>query len=178
MKMTRLTRIGIAALAVAFLVWGGVALLSPPPTKIAAEKDDRRCPECGHELPLVIQENGGECPYCQAQGKSVKVGKSLGGGSSITHGPAIPIALVSALVVLLGIHGYFMIRRRAAAAKVEEDIYYVNCRKCARKLRYRESQVGRLAKCPICRTLIRFPQLPEESQRRGLGRLLGKLVGR
>ena len=177
MKMTRITKIGMAALAVGLLAWVVLTLFTSGDTRTEAAKlDNGRCPECGQELPQAVKEFGGECPFCKLNGKSVEVGRARA-GTSIFRGPAIPTTLVVCFVLLVLVHAVFLVRQRAAANKEDEDYYLVNCRKCGRRLRYRERQVGQLAKCPMCRTVIMFPKLPE-SESRWPRRLLGKLLGR
>jgi hypothetical protein len=174
--MTRWTKVGMAALGVGLVVWVVLLLTTGGETKLASGTTDaKHCPECGRELPRNVQESGGECPYCKMEGKSVEVGKRRGGSSAL-RGPAIPIVLVVLLGLLLLVHGVFLVRQRAAAHK-EEELYYVNCRKCDRRLRYRKHQGGQLARCPVCRTLILFPKL-EAPRPRWPARLWGKLLRR
>jgi hypothetical protein len=179
MKMTRITKLGMAALGAALLAWLGLMLFSDSPTKLAADvTDDTRCPVCGRELPAAVQQAGGDCPFCKADGKSVDVRRARASASgSAWRGPAIPTLLVAALVLLLVVHGVFLVRHRARAAK-EDVVYIVSCKKCGRRLRYRERQGGQIAKCPLCQTIILFPKFQDERRRRWPASLLGKILKR
>jgi hypothetical protein len=177
MKMTRMTTIILIALGVVLLAWVGLTLLTNADTKSApAAADDRHCPECGRELPKAVRDSGGDCPFCKAQGKTVNVAQRRA-GSPILRGPAVPAALVGVVLALLLVHMAFLVRNRVRGRR-EEVIYHTNCRKCMRKLRYRDGQAGQLAKCPVCRTLIRFPQPDEGPRSRWPTALLGKILGR
>jgi hypothetical protein len=178
MKLTRMTWIALAALGVCLLAWLALALLSSSAdTKSGpAAVDDRHCPECGRELPRTVRDSGGDCPFCKAEGKTVNVAQKRA-GKSVLRGPAIPTVLVGAVIALLLVHVFFLLRNRARD-RHEEVLYYTNCRKCQRKLRYRERQIGQLAKCPLCHTLIRFPQPAAVSKGRWPAALLGKILGR
>jgi ribosomal protein L37AE/L43A len=177
MKMTRWTKVGMAALGAGLVVWVALMLLSGGDTKLAPGKsdDEKHCPECGRELPRRIQEAGGECPFCKMEGKTVLVGRGAP-KNSVWRGPAIPIAIASAFGLLLVVNLVFVVRNRRAANK-EEELYYVNCRKCRRRLRYRERQAGQVAKCPACRAMILFPKL-DAPRPRWPARLWGKLLRR
>jgi hypothetical protein len=177
MKMTRLTRIGMAALGVGLLAWVGLMLLTTGDTKTGpAVVDEGKCPECGRDLPRSVRDAGGECPFCKLEGKSVDVGKARA-GPSLLRGPTIPFAVGGAFVLLLLVHAVFLVRHRAGSQK-EEVIYYINCRKCGRRLRYRERQAGRIAKCPLCQTVVLFPKPQEVPRGRWPRLLLGKILKR
>jgi hypothetical protein len=177
MKTTRLTRIALITLGVALLAWIVLGLVFNPETKTAsAMTDDKYCPECGHELPRGVIAAITECPFCKAQGKDVKIGRARGDGSRL-RGPVVPAVLGSAAVVLLAVHVVFLVRHRTKVQQ-EETLFYINCRKCARKIRYRERQIGQIAKCPLCRTLIRFPEPDVAPKSRWPGALLGRILGR
>jgi hypothetical protein len=177
MKMTRMIWIALIGLGVAFAAWAAVSLLSGVGTKTGpAVTDNTHCPECGHELPRTVRDAGGECPYCKMQGKSVSVGKGRAGPSAL-RGPAVPLVFLGIVTVLLLIHVAFLVWHRVRDRQ-EDILYYTNCRKCMRKLRYRPRQIGQLAKCPICRTLIRFPEPEEAARPRWAGALLGKILRR
>jgi predicted Zn-ribbon and HTH transcriptional regulator len=174
MKMTRMTWIALGGLGVALVAWAAVALLSDVGTRTGpAVTDNTHCPECGRELPRTVRDAGGECPYCKMQGKSVTVGKGRGGPSAL-RGPAVPLVFLGIVTALVLIHVAFLVRQRLRGRQ-EEVLYHTNCRKCMRKLRYRPRQIGQLARCPICRTLIRFPEPEEAARPRWTGALLGKI---
>jgi len=178
-KKTRLTTIALAALALGLVAWVILWLVTEDsqPKKLPAAKDDRLCPECKNPVPPGLLQTGGECPYCEAKGKSVRVGKGSQ-ETSVWRGPGIPIALGITLALLLVVHAFFLVRQRVAASKIEEDVYIVYCRKCSRRLRYRESQGGQIAKCPICRAVVLFPKIDSTPRPRWPARLLGKLLRR
>src|SRR5271157_1607782 len=119
MKLTRVTKIGLAALGAGLLLWVVLLLLSGGDTKTGAVVDDQHCPECGRELPRKVSESGGQCPFCKAEGKTVNAGKGTQGGNAILRGPAIPIAIVSVCVVLLLVNVVFLVRRRVVVNKDE-----------------------------------------------------------
>jgi Zn finger protein HypA/HybF involved in hydrogenase expression len=177
MKMTRLTKIGLGALAVGLAAWVVLTLATNDETRIGPAADGQHCPECGQELPKGFRGSGSECPYCKASGKSTIVGRGRADGGSGLRGPAIPLAIVGAAVVLLLVHVVFLVRNRARGQQ-EEVLFYTNCRKCLRKLRYRERQVGQLAKCPLCHTVIRFPEPEGALKARWPTALFGKILGR
>jgi hypothetical protein len=177
MRTTRVTKLGMAALAAGLLAWVVLMLLTGGETKTGAVQDDRHCPKCGRDLPRAVQESGGECPFCKAEGRNVAAGHGSGGGAALLRGPAVPAALVCAFVALLLVHAVFLVRHRAGAGR-EEEIYYVNCRKCERRLRYRKRQAGHLAKCPACLTVIVFPRLSEAPKSPWPARLFEKLLRR
>ena len=175
MKMTRVTRFVLIALAVSLAAWVVLTLVTNSPTEIRAPENPAQCPECGMALPKEVREGGGECPYCKALGKATVIGQRK--GPDVLRGPTVPIALLATAGLLLLVHLVFLVRNRARGQR-EEVLYYMNCRKCLRKIRYRERQVGQLAKCPLCHALIRFPE-PEGAHRaRWPAALLGKILGR
>jgi DNA-directed RNA polymerase subunit RPC12/RpoP len=76
---------------------------------------------------------------------------------SFATSKAVPIALVSVLALLLAANILFALRGRRKQVK-EETFFHYWCPKCGRKLRYRERQIGRLARCPLCERPIVFPK--------------------
>ena len=174
-KKNRFTTIALAALAVGLLAWVVLWVSTEPPKKLTGTKEDRLCAECKNPVPPGILQTGGECPYCEAKGKHVLVGKGSN-DPSIWRGPGIPIALLVMSALLLVVHAFFLVRKRLALR--EEEIYVTSCRKCSRRLRYRQKQAGQVARCPACRTVVFFPKIDPEPQRRGPARWLGKLLRR
>ena len=174
MKLTRANKIALGLLGGALVIWVVLMLFSGGETKKQAEVDDKHCPECGHEIPRGVLENGGDCPYCQVQGRKVPVGKAR--QMSLARGPTIPIILISASALLLLVNIVFLVIRRVGGNK-DEVLYYVSCRKCGRKLRYRQRQAGHFARCPLCQTVILFPKLPDP-RRRWPAAVLGKILKR
>jgi hypothetical protein len=177
MKKNRLMLLAVAGLGGALLAWIVLGLVFDPETKTApAAVDDKYCPECGHELPRGLINAKAECPFCKAQGKSVPLGERRGGGS-VLRGPVVPTAIIGFAVVLLAVNVVFLVRNRSRARQ-EEVLYYTNCRKCMRKLRYRERQAGQIARCPLCRALIRFPKPEAAPRSRWPGLLFARIRGR
>jgi predicted RNA-binding Zn-ribbon protein involved in translation (DUF1610 family) len=166
MKLSRVTVIGMVVVGVLFAA-SLAALLIPQfqTTKTAAVTDDKHCPVCGRELPSWAQK-AGECPYCKAEGRDGDIKLYREGGSSLVLRLAIPIALVCGFVILLSTHIVLLVRARVVM-KPDEVIYHMYCTKCRRKLRYRDRQIGRLGRCPMCGKPIIFPkprQLAPESK--------------
>ena len=166
MKLTRVTTIGMIALGVLFLAWLVLTLaFSDTPSRTApAATDDRHCPRCGRELPRGAGPD--DCPYCQmeaaSQGKTLK---PLGSRRPIS--PTIPVTIGTVFCILLGIHVYLAVRSRLG--QKPEVLYHLRCPKCERKIRYRASQAGRFAQCPLCKKPLIFPKLPESpSGKKGL----------
>ena len=158
-ELSSLTKYALIALGMGLALWLGLTLLSGDSKKTAAARTDKtRCADCGLPLSKSAQQTG-ECPYCAM--KSGGKAKQSGGGS-VASGRAVPITMIGLFVVMLGTHLYALYRKRPSA--VEETLFHMNCRKCDRRVRYREKQVGVLARCPNCRALIRFPEIPEKAK--------------
>jgi predicted Zn-ribbon and HTH transcriptional regulator len=161
MKPTRVTTIGLIVLGVALLAWLVLTLASGGSTKTAAAKmTDNRCPNCGRELPRGAAASG-ECPFCAVEGGSEKA--RFKRETSLAAKPVIPIALFGLFLLLLGLHVVVVLRTRTGGKRVEV-LHHVNCQKCGRRLRYRPSQIGHLAKCPLCQKPILFPK-PTEAEK-------------
>jgi predicted Zn-ribbon and HTH transcriptional regulator len=158
MKMSRLTKIGMGVVGGAFLVWLCVTLLTAGQSKkkTALVTDPTRCPVCGRELPNGYQGTG-KCPYCEMEHMA---DPQSGAASESTTSPVIPIILVSAFCLLLAIHVTLFVRARISGER-EEVLFHTECRKCHRRIRYRESQIGKVALCPLCKKPVFF-QKPEE----------------
>jgi predicted Zn-ribbon and HTH transcriptional regulator len=158
MKLSRVTKIGMVTVSGLLLVW--VALIvfsSTSSTKTGpAQVDPTRCPECGSKY-----NKAGECPRCMAEegveAYRAKRAKKDGFASS----PVIPTVLGCLLFLLLATHIGINVRARKKNKK-EEVYYHVRCSKCGRKLRYRETQIERLGRCPLCQKPLRFPRPPEK----------------
>jgi len=83
---------------------------------------------------------------------------------SFATSKAVPITLVSVLALLFAANIILALRGRQKQVK-EETFFYYWCPKCNRKLRYRERQIGSLARCPLCERPIVFPRpadMPEK----------------
>jgi LPXTG-motif cell wall-anchored protein len=73
--------------------------------------------------------------------------------------PTLGIAL-GAVVVIAGIGGFFLLRRKRV---VEEPTYHFNCPQCRRRLKYRAHQAGKKGGCPLCKHNFTFPLVPKET---------------
>jgi hypothetical protein len=119
---------------------------------VIAKNDGRpRCPECGREIPSA----GADCPFCQLNVEGTK-GKGKSGGIRARNW-RVPATLLGTFLTMLAVYLGLLYRRRRLTIK-EEALFHMHCRKCSRKIRYRESQIGRPALCPICRSPILFPK--------------------
>jgi hypothetical protein len=157
MKFSRLTWIGMILVGVVLLGWI-VALTTgvfDPPKKVGEKQaDPNRCPFCNHPLTKYAKEDG-HCLYCKAE---------LPGSEkpSVIGSKVIPGMLIGLFVVLLTTNIVLTIRSIRRNAKQEADYFVTHCRKCGRKVRFREQQCGQIVKCPTCRQLMRFPEAPEK----------------
>jgi len=155
-KLTPLTKIGLAVLGGALVIWLVVTLAFGSATKrtAAIATDDRHCPTCGRELPRGGEAR--ECPYCYLENLQ-SGGKK--GGSLRARGPSatVPIVLVSLIVLLLGANVFVNVRARLKERK-DETYFVYQCVRCSRRIRYRQSQFGRPALCPLCKRPFVFPR--------------------
>jgi hypothetical protein len=167
MKLTRFTTVGMAVLALCFVLWLILLLVGTGGNRTgpAVRVDDKHCPNCGRELPLTAR-TAEDCPFCKLDTSADGAGRkrsSVGiAGTSFT----VPAVLLAFFVLLLGVHLWVALQRKAANYK-DETLYLTSCANCTRKLRYRPQQIGRAALCPLCRRLIVFPE-PDEAPRRRL----------
>jgi hypothetical protein len=157
MKLSRnYTLIGMGVVGAGIVVWVVVMLvLESGGKKTAAVADANHCPVCGKELPPAYQGTG-ECPYCAANKAAGKATVQTSKG--VSRNLVVPGILGGLFAILLGTHVALLIRNRKIAAAPEE-LYYFQCPKCKRKMRFREKQAGRLGACPLCRRPIVFPRL-------------------
>jgi ssDNA-binding Zn-finger/Zn-ribbon topoisomerase 1 len=159
MSNSRWLKIGMGVVALLFLAWGGFMLATEGSKKTAPVRvEANKCPDCGRSLPKGAQV-ARECPYCKLDPNA----KKKKWGSQPGRSPVIPAVLGGLFVVLLAVHLGVIFRKRLGA-QGEEVLYYWNCPKCQRKLRYRERQVGQASLCPLCRRPLVFPR-PEEPER-------------
>jgi hypothetical protein len=175
MRLSRFTKIGMGVVGVLFLAWAAfMVFLNQGATKSGpAVTDPNRCPVCGRDLPPAYVGTG-ECPYCAAAHPGE--GPTRHTGSSVAANPAVPAVLIGLFCVLLTVNLFVTFRGRRGP--VEEALYHLTCPKCHRKLRFRESQAGRLAACPLCRRPIVFPRLdrPPDTHWARVKRWLGRAV--
>ena len=139
-----------------FVAWMGLTFFAESESKRteAVVSEQKRCPTCSRPLSQTAIERN-VCPYCLLeQGEeAAKIRKER----SFATSKAIPITLVSVLALLLVANIIFALRGRQKQVK-EETYFYYWCPKCSRKLRYRERQIGSLARCPLCERPIVFPK--------------------
>jgi rRNA maturation protein Nop10 len=157
MKFSRWTVVGMVVVGLLFLASVGLLLVPQlfQTSKTATAVDEKHCPVCGRELPMWAQK-AGECPFCKAEGRDPDIKQYREGGSRALR-LGIPIALVCCFVILLGTHILLLVRARVVKNPVE-IIYNMYCKQCHRKLRYREKQIGKLGRCPMCGKPIIFPK--------------------
>lgn len=158
MNLSAWTKWGMALVGVILLAWCGLMLFAGGGEKKtrAVTTDSSHCPDCGRPLPKSAKVSG-ECPYCAVQGPNKK-SKAAGGVAS----PVIPIALAAIEGLLLAAHA--VVRLRRSGQQSDEPEYFYGCPKCGRKLRYRQRQIGRTGKCPLCRRVFLFPRPLEETE--------------
>jgi hypothetical protein len=155
MNTSRWTIIGIGAISLMLAAWVGLYFFSANADSNTrtqgAVTDPTKCPICGR--PLSKQSRGDICSACKAEGRTLPGQKSLLGGATV------PVALISMMVILAGIHlgRFFWKHRQENKAEV---VCYIECPKCHRRLRYREAQIGKPGKCPLCGRPMIFP-VPE-----------------
>jgi hypothetical protein len=156
MKMSRGAKIGIAAVGIVLSLCVILLVYSTSGSKkSAAVASKTHCSDCGSPL-----NKNGDCPKCMAEmGLDAYRARQMNKG--LAGKPLLAIFIATAFGLLLmtyiGIHVWAYMK-----TKKEEVYYTTRCNKCGRKLRYRESQVEHLGKCPICQKPIRFPRPPEK----------------
>jgi hypothetical protein len=155
-QLSRFTKFGMVGLGVLFLAWIGLTFFAESESKRteAIVKDEKRCPTCNRRLSQAAIERN-VCPYCLLEHgeEAAKIRK----GGSLATSKVIPIAIVGVFVLLLVANVVVAMRGRLKQGK-EEVFFHYNCPKCRRKLRYRERQIGSLARCPLCERPIVFPK--------------------
>jgi hypothetical protein len=67
--------------------------------------------------------------------------------------PTLIVVAVGGALAVAAV-AFLMLRRKGPK---EDKQFHYNCPHCKRRLRYRASQVGRRATCPLCRKEITFP---------------------
>jgi uncharacterized paraquat-inducible protein A len=169
LSFSRWTKISLIVVGVLLVGWVGVMLsgvLDPPKSTRLQQTDPNRCPHCNHPLTAYAKQQG-VCLFC----KGDLPGKETPGRG----GGAISGVLIGLFVVLLLTNVILFVRSRMRMKKEDEDYYHTYCKKCGRKVRFREQQCGQIAKCPTCRQLMRFPEAPDK--RPGVwGRMKGWLT--
>jgi hypothetical protein len=130
-----------------------VIMASSGSTRVEGIADPNVCEFCGRPLP-----SSKVCLTCSAEmGREVYEAKRE--QKHWYNSPVAATTIISLLCVLVSAHiGILLYKQRGR--KKEEFYFYTRCSKCGRKLRYRESQIARLGKCPICQKPIIFPKPP------------------
>jgi predicted amidophosphoribosyltransferase len=154
--LSRFTKLSLVLTGVLLLVWLSLTLFagSPSSKTEAVVTDEKHCPTCGRPLPRHAIARK-ECPYCLLERgpEAAKFGDKNSAGAN----KAVPITIISLFVLLLIANIASAVYGRVRKQKIEALFHYW-CPKCGRKLRYRESQIGRLANCPLCERPIVFPR--------------------
>jgi hypothetical protein len=157
MKLSFWTLLGMVVIGTVLLAMLGLLIfVNSGSTKSAAVTDENHCPVCGRELPPGYVGTG-KCPYCegrQARGEKLA---NLPSRPLTSRLLTVSVLLTLAFLGLLTTHVILFVRARAAR-KVAEETFYYQCPKCARKIRYRDCQIGHVAQCPLCRRPIVFPR--------------------
>ena len=166
-KLSRFTKFGMAGLGALFLAWLGLVLFADTESKRteAIVKDEQSCPTCGRPLTRAAIENN-VCPYCLLEQGPDKA--KIRKPSSFAASKGVPIAIVCIFALLLVANIALSMRGRFSRGK-EETFFHYKCPKCSRRLRYRQRQIGRLARCPLCERPIVFPRptnMPETRWKR------------
>jgi uncharacterized paraquat-inducible protein A len=159
MKLSRYTMLGMVGVGILLIVWIGLMLFSgSSQKKIGPAKEDlTHCPDCG-----MLLNKAGECPKCMAE-EGVEAYRAKRANKGAATNPTIAFVLAAIFVVLVAVHAAVVLRGWSVRGK-DEDLYYIHCRKCGRKLRFRERQIGHIGRCPLCQTPIRFPHPEEEGK--------------
>jgi predicted Zn-ribbon and HTH transcriptional regulator len=173
MKLSRAAKQGIAALGLVLLLCIGLVVFAASGSKKStAIVDPTKCEYCGGKL-----NKSGECPKCIAElGRANYEAKRE--SKNWYNSPAIAATVIAILGSLVVIHIGLTLRKFSKREKVEM-YHHVHCNKCGRKLRYRESQINCMGKCPLCHKPMLFPKPPEavkEPRFRGAWRKIRQIV--
>jgi hypothetical protein len=170
----------LAILAAGALAVGVTALwvFNPPRPPEIPEKERRYmyCSKCGQELKYDARRCEGDCMYCGEKGPLVATKESVK-KTGLPAGPVerlIPLVLIELTLVVAAVYGYTTWRRRHP---VDEPVFPFFCPLCHRKLRFRKSQAGTVAKCPNCRRPVLFPKMPEPAKLPWHARIWQKVKG-
>lgn len=161
MKLCRAAKLGLAGLSLVLLLCIGLLLFANSASKkSAARVDPTVCEYC--RGPLNKQ---GDCSRCMVEMGPTKY-RARRESKNWYNSPLIASLLIGLLCILASIHiGYLLYqftRRKKGVV-----VYHVRCTKCGRKLRYRDSQIEHMGRCPICQKPICFPkpiQTPNSSK--------------
>jgi hypothetical protein len=104
---------------------------------------------------LAIQTN--ECPNCLLSHPGEPEKAKIRREGAWVKGRALPTVIICGVALLLLANIGVAVHSRLKQKK-DERLFYYWCPKCSRKLRYRVTQIGRLANCPLCERPILFPK--------------------
>ena len=151
--MTRNTKWALAGLASVLAVVFGLLLFAAGGNnkKAAGIVDNTVCEFCGKKLP-----KSGLCPSCIAQ-MGLESYQAKRESKYWYNSPLIANIIVSLLCVLAVTYIGVTLRTFSKRKKVEVT-YNTRCKKCGRKLRYRDSQIDHVGRCPLCHHPMRFPK--------------------
>ena len=162
-------KLAVGAIAVLLAVWCAVELMGPPKKVGPAKADPNACPECGGQL-----TKGGDCVSCMRElGADEYRARKKARAEAPPGGNAIPFVLAGLLFVLIATHFGLLVYRRSRQNK-EEILYYYHCPKCHRKLRYRDTQIGKSSQCPLCKRPFIFPPPEPEPPKEPFFRSVGQ----
>ena len=119
------------------------------------------CTKCGFEMPCSPgqEQRTIPCPTCGVPGQILRVSAESHAGNA-SRGPN-PLVVLGALDVniLMAVAVFVASQRTTSRRADDEPVYHrFTCRRCGRRLRYREQQAGRPAKCPGCKSVLLFPR--------------------
>ena len=152
MKLSRATKWSITALGLLLLLFLGLTIYATTgSTKTKPVVNPNVCEYCGGQL-----NKNRECTKCIGE-LGLEKYRAKRESKYWYNSPVVATTIITLLCVLILVH-IGLNWRKFAWRKKAEAFYHVNCRKCGRKLRYRESQINRLGKCPMCQKTLHFPQ--------------------
>lgn len=152
MKLSPAAKYGIAGLGFVLLLCIGLILFATSGSnKTAGIVNPTECEYCGGKL-----NKNGDCPKCMVEMGPAKY-RAKRESRNWYNSPLIPSIIIGLLCVLLAVHIAVLLYQFSRRKKAEV-FYHVRCLKCGRKLRYRDSQINHVGRCPLCQKPIRFPE--------------------
>jgi predicted amidophosphoribosyltransferase len=152
MKLSRAAKYSIAGIgSVLLLCLGLIIFATSGSKKIGPVVDPNLCEYCGNKL-----NKSRECAKCMAEMGAEKY-RAKRESKEWYNSPVIASIVIGSLCLLAAIHIGLVMSKYLGRKKA--DVYYhTRCPKCGRKLRYRDSLIEHLGKCPLCQKPIRFPK--------------------
>jgi hypothetical protein len=155
MKFTRFSKIGMAALATMLVAWLVLTFAFGPSDPNQVVFDGVHCTVCGRELPRGTDPK--DCPYCALEKRHLeRTGQAAPGGRNVKL--TFPIIAGSLFFLLLAANIFAFLRNRKVQEK-DEVYFHLQCPRCSRRIRFRKSQFGKAALCPLCKRPIVFPRI-------------------